>query len=75
MELLDLEGDELEIPEESKISKTLSDKTTRTVVIMVLMLLFSLPVLQIETYVDPVLVHDQALKQMVMIYDRPELYP
>ena len=36
--------DELEIPEESKISKTLSDKTIKTVVMLVLLLLFCFPV-------------------------------
>jgi hypothetical protein len=43
---------ELKIPEESKISKTLSDKTTRTVIILVLVLLFLLTLCNIETYKD-----------------------
>jgi len=45
------------IPEESKISKTLSDQTTRTVVMLVLCLLFLLPVCTSETYVDVTKIH------------------
>jgi hypothetical protein len=41
----------MEIPTESKISKTLSEKTTKIVIILVLVMLFILPVFQPETYV------------------------
>lgn len=51
-----------DIPQESKISKTLSDKTTRTVVILVLCLLFLLPLCTHDTWLDGTNYHDQALK-------------
>lgn len=57
------------IPEESKISKTLSDKTTKTVVILVLSMLFMLAICSIDTYHEPVYRHEQALKNMVNLYD------
>jgi len=44
------DDDDLDIPAESRISKTLSEKTIKTVIILVLCLLFLLPVCQIETY-------------------------
>ena len=52
--------EEIEIPEESNISKTLSDNTTRTVIILVLSLLIMQSVCNHETYLQPVLVHTQA---------------
>jgi len=51
-----------DIPQESKISKVLSDKTTRTVVILVLCLLFLLPLCTPNTWLDGTKFHDQALK-------------
>ena len=42
LNILSDEEEDLAVPEESKISKTLSDKTTRTVVLLVLSLLFLL---------------------------------
>ena len=50
-----------DIPMESKISKVLSDKTTRTVVILVLCLLFLLPLCTHDTWLDGTKFHDQAL--------------
>jgi len=41
----DEDEQEFEIPEESKISRTLTDQTIKTVIVMVLLLLFMLPVL------------------------------
>jgi len=59
----DSDEDEMgDIPQESKISKTLSDKTTRTVVILVLCLLFLLPLCTHDTWLDGTKFHDQALK-------------
>lgn len=60
---------EFKIPEESKISRTLSDKTLKSVVSLVLLLLFLLPVVTASTYVSPTYVHEQALKQLVSVYD------
>lgn len=64
------EDDTAQIPEESKISKILSDQTTKTVIILVLCLLFCLPAFTVETYLgDAVTLHDQALKHLGAIYD------
>lgn len=56
----DDEEDEMgQIPEESKISRILSDQTTKTVIILVLCLLFCLPAFTVETYLgDTVTLHD-----------------
>lgn len=40
------------MPMESKISKTLSDRTTRTVIILILMMLFLMPLMQEDTYIQ-----------------------
>ena len=48
----DMSSDEVEIPEESKISKILSDKTTRTVVILVLTMLFSTQLCQPDNFLE-----------------------
>lgn len=48
---------EIQIPEESNISKRLSDSTTRTVVVLVLCLLVMQSACDIDTYVDVVHVH------------------
>jgi len=66
----DEEDDTANIPEESKISKILSDQTTKTVIILVLCLLFCLPAFTVETYMgDTVMLHDQALKHLGSIYN------
>ena len=41
---------EFDAPTESKISKTLSDKTIKTVIILILTMLFLMPLFQIETF-------------------------
>ena len=46
--MMEDEEPELEIPKESKISQTLMDHTIKTVIVMVLLLLFSLPILSFE---------------------------
>lgn len=56
-ESTETEEEEIEIPEESKISRTLGDNTTRTVVILVLSLLIMQSVCSVDTYVDVVHVH------------------
>jgi len=58
----DSEEEAIEIPEESKISRTLGDNTTRTVVILVLSLLIMQSACSVETYVDVVHIHEQAIK-------------
>jgi hypothetical protein len=57
--------EEIEIPEESNISKTLSDNTTRTVIILVLSLLIMQSVCSSEVYIQPVMMHTQAFHQLV----------
>ena len=49
--------EDMTIPEESKISKTLSDKTIKTVVMLVLLLLFMLAVCSSESYIDSDIMH------------------
>lgn len=74
----DLSDDENEfkVPEESKISKTLSAKTTRTVVILVLILLFLLELCSIDTWVETDIVHQAAIGNMAFLYGLgPEYYP
>lgn len=69
----DEDDEEGQIPEESKISKILSDQTTKTVIILVLCLLFCLPAFTVETYLsDTVTLHDQANKYLQGIYDQGE---
>lgn len=43
---------EEQLPEESKIGKTLSDVTTKTVIIMVLVVMLSIPLFSFNTYAD-----------------------
>ena len=60
---------EFDVPEESKISKTLSDKTTRTVVILVLILLFLLALCSIDSYTETDLQHKAALTNLIVLYN------
>ena len=57
---------------ESRISKTLSQRTTKVVVMLVLILLFSLPFCQLETYAEPYLLHENGLEILVDIYNSGE---
>ena len=64
-DILDTDSDgegEYDVPEESKISKTLSDKTLKSVVMLVLLLLFILPVVTAETYITIPYMHEQGLR-------------
>ena len=54
----DSDEGEITIPDESKISKILSDKTIKTVVVLVLVMLFSTQITQPETYLETVTVHE-----------------
>lgn len=55
------EEEDTQIPEESKISKTLSDKTIKTVVMLVLFLLFMLAICSSDTYIEGDNLHNQGL--------------
>mmetsp|Transcript_40429 Transcript_40429/g.61670 ORF Transcript_40429/g.61670 Transcript_40429/m.61670 type:complete len:97 (+) Transcript_40429:1084-1374(+) len=57
------------MPNESKISKTLSDRTIKSVIVMVLSMLFIMQVVSIETYTSTIFEHQQALRQLVAAYD------
>jgi len=57
-----IEDENQGIPEESKISKTLSDSTTKCVVMLVLCLLFMLAVCSVDSYYDVKVIHEQGLK-------------
>jgi hypothetical protein len=46
----DVDEDDIEVPTESRISKALSEKTTKIVIILVLVMLFLLPLFQQSTY-------------------------
>ncbi len=62
------EDEDVEIPLESKIGKTLSDRTIRTVVMLVLCMLFLLPVFQIDTWVETTTAFTMGLRQVRDIY-------
>ncbi len=51
-EAVEEEDEEMQIPEESKVGKKLSDLTTRRVILLVLAMLFSVPVFTVSTYVS-----------------------
>jgi len=72
-DISDDDGD-FKVPEESKISKTLSAKTTRTVVILVLILLFLLELCSIDTWVETDIVHQAAIGNMAFLYGLKENY-
>lgn len=64
------------MPEESKISKTLSDKTTRTVIVLVLVLLFLLALCNVDTYSETDIIHHAGIIHLKSIYDLgPTQYP
>ncbi len=62
--------EEVEIPLESKIGKTLSERTTRTVVMLVLVLLFLLPVFQLETWVTTQTTFETGLLHLRDMHDK-----
>lgn len=66
----DEDEDDFEIPVESKIAKTLSERTTKIVIILVLVMLFSLNLFQIETYITTDFIHQQGLRLVRDMYDK-----
>lgn len=44
--------EEYKIPQESKVGKKLSDLTTWRVIILVLAMMFSVPLFDLQTYID-----------------------
>ena len=63
------EEDEADMPLESKISRTLSERTTKIVIILVLLMLFFQPVFSVETYQQIPCATDQGLKHLVDLYN------
>ena len=64
------EEDDGKIPDESRISKALSEQIQKIVVLICLILLFLLPLTQIETYRDSgYLLHDKGMAIAVDLYD------
>lgn len=55
---------------ESMISKTLSERTTRIVIILVLSLLIILPEFSTETYLTVLTTHEQGLTILAKVYDK-----
>ena len=53
----------------------MSDKTTRTVVILVLVLLFLLAGCSIDTYTETDIMHKAALADLVFLYNNKALWP
>ena len=64
------EDDDLDVPVEPIIAKTLSDRTTKIVVMLVLIMLFCLEFFKMETYTDDLLVHENGLKMVCNIFDQ-----
>jgi len=63
--------DNLEELQESKISKTLSERTTKTLILIILLMLFLLPFFQIETYVSASSnSFDKGLATLITIYEQ-----
>jgi hypothetical protein len=53
---------------ESRISKTLSDRTTKIVIILVLLMLFAQPAFDTSSYLNTPGAADQSVKTMVDAY-------
>jgi hypothetical protein len=62
-------SEHIELPQETKISRTLSDQTIKIVVIVILSLLFLLPLIDAETWIQPYLMQDFGMDMIVDIYD------
>ena len=60
---------EIVLPQESKISRMLTEKTIKIVILVVLYLLFLLPLCSAETWDDPYTLHEHAVEMLVHMYD------
>jgi hypothetical protein len=54
---------------ESQISKTLSERTTRMVIILILCMLFLMPLFQLETYFESTTSFEIGLNQLIKVYN------
>ena len=71
---LDAQGDdqaeeEAEVFNETQISKLLSERTTKIVIMIVLIMLFTQPIFQVKTYQELPTSSDKALVLLSNIYD------
>lgn len=57
------------VPQESRISQILTEKTIKIVVLVVLYLLFLIPMASMETWDDPYTLHEHAMDMLVYLYD------
>jgi hypothetical protein len=64
------ESKQNELPEESKISKVLSDQQTRAVIVLVLTMLLIVQLVSPETYTQQMLFHEQGLRLLQGLYDK-----
>ncbi len=62
--------DEVDVPLESQISRVLSERTTKVVVILTLCMLFGLRFFQVSTYFDPATPHEQGALNVVDFYEQ-----
>ena len=60
----------IEMPQESKISRKLSDQTIKIVVTVILSLLFILPLIDAETWLKPYLMQEFGMDMIVDMYDQ-----
>lgn len=55
---------------ESKISKTLSERTTRTVIVLILIMLFCMPIFQLETFIIPPTSYEKGLYMIMSMNNK-----
>ena len=68
-DIKEAEEDDEELFTESRISKTLTDRMTKIVIILVLTLLFLLPLFQEDTWFNVPIQEDLGLKVLVDVYN------
>ena len=64
-----MDQSQIDAPNESKISRTLSDKTIKTVIILILTMLFLMPLFQIETFFGATTSFQIGLNTLVTMYN------
>jgi hypothetical protein len=64
------DGDDEELQIESRISKTLAEKSQKILIVLILTILFITPLFQISTYFQPIPAPDFGLEQLMTIYSQ-----
>ena len=69
-ELDDLDDEEVpdDMPKESRISKIFSETITRTVIILILLMLFLQPLFSLETFISPDTSFEIGLTTLLSVY-------